>query len=188
MNRSSAAPSSSCSTRSAAAAPRTPRPTATRAPTRSAISRKACAQGRGDRAGLRAGPLDLPNLGQARPRTGDASLVRPSRRRVCRGDAPTGQWGYGVETSLRQGYAVGTLGNRGNAGAIQLGLFPPNHPGASARVDAGADRRGPNCPAFSATNTPRERQVIEELGEEHLRSLKPICYTSADSVSADRRA
>ena len=29
-------------------------------------------------------------------------------------------------------------------------------------------------------------EIIERFGAEHLRTLKPICYTSVDSVMADR--
>ncbi len=82
-----------------------------------------CAEGRGDRAGLRAGPLRLPaldalGLGLAmRASTG----VRPPGF-ACAGRArPMGLRCRDVEG---QGHALGPLGDRGHAGRLRLGLFP----------------------------------------------------------------
>jgi phosphopentomutase len=58
----------------------------------------ACADGRGDRAGLRTGPLHLPHL----DRLGLGHTIEASTGRAAPGLAlgePAGQWGYGVETS-----------------------------------------------------------------------------------------
>ena len=60
------------------------------------------------------------------------------------------------------------------------GYFP-DHPRLSRR----AHRRA-NCearlPGILGDRHASGTAIIEELGEEHIRTGKPICYTSADSV------
>src|SRR6476661_8808206 len=130
---------------------------------------EACASGRGDRGGLRSGPLRLPRLealGLGHAMTASTGRAPPGFAfPKPRGkDTPSGHWelagtpvdfdwGYFpetvpafppalTETLITQGKLAGTLANRHASGAA----------------------------------------VIEDYGEEHLRTLKPICYTSADSV------
>ena len=89
---------------------------------------EACAAGRGDRAGLRQGPLDLPNmaalgLGLAC----EASTGRMPPNLAPRG-ALKGAWGYGVETSKGKDTPSGHWEIAGVPVVFDWGYFPDTHP------------------------------------------------------------
>jgi phosphopentomutase len=139
-----------------------------------------CSQGQGDRSGLRAGPLRLPNLDAL----GLGLAMHASAGRRPPGFAcasPRGQWGYGVETSRGKDTPSGHWEIAGTPVDFAWGYFPGTkqafpEPLTRALI---AEARLPgilgDCHASGTT-------IIAEYGEEHLRTLKPICYTSADSV------
>jgi phosphopentomutase len=140
-----------------------------------------CAAGAADRAGLRSGPLLLPNMSAlglldiAKTATGrlPAGMPIPEKvygihgcaNEVSRGkDTPSGHWEIaGTPVTFDWGY----FPTGGDA-------FPPHLVEA---LCGAADVPGilGNCHA-SGTD------IIARYGEEHIRSGKPICYTSADSV------
>ncbi len=140
-----------------------------------------CAAGAADRAGLRSGPLKLPNLSAlglvhaARQACGDYPAAMPVPQRifgihgaaseVSQGkDTPSGHWEIaGTPVMFEWGY----FSKDGDA-------FPPDLVEAICKE---ADLPGilGNCHA-SGTD------IIARLGEEHIRTAKPICYTSTDSV------
>ncbi|WP_117192989.1 phosphopentomutase [Rhizobium terrae] len=140
-----------------------------------------CAAGIGDRAGLREGPLHLPNMSSlglleiARLATGDypAGMPMPERifglhgaaNEVSRGkDTPSGHWEIaGTPVMFDWGYFPG----EGEA-------FPPELVEAICREGDIPGILG-NCHASGT-------EIIARFGEEHIRSGKPICYTSSDSV------
>ncbi len=143
---------------------------------------EACARGGGDRDGLRRGPLDLPNmralgLGQAAriatgriaagPRRDGAagSAFHGAAQEVSSGkDTPSGHWEIaGVPVPFDWGYFPNTVPT-----------FPPDLVAELVRR-AGLPGILGDCHASGT-------EIIEELGEEHIRTGKPICYTSADSV------
>ena len=141
----------------------------------------ACARGDGDREGLRSGPLDLPNmqalgLGRAARLAGGTDTpsgngARPatgffgSAKEVSKGkDTPSGHWEIaGVPVSFDWGYFPETVPT-----------FPAALTDAIVR-EAGLPGILGNCHASGT-------EINALLGEEHVRSGKPICYTSADSV------
>jgi phosphopentomutase len=141
---------------------------------------RACASGRGDRAGLRAGPLHLPHLvrlGLGRAVTLASGLLAPGLERGGEGarhgaaietsngkDTPSGHWEIaGVPVDFAWGYFPPTIP-----------CFPPDLIAAFLRETGLAGILGEKHASGTA--------IIEELGEAHLRSGKPILYTSADSV------
>jgi len=73
------------------------------------------------------------------------------------------------------------LGARRPAGPVRLGLFPEHHPDFPQRPDRQADRAGKTSGILGNRHA-SGTDVIDEFGEEHIRTGKPICYTSADSV------
>ena len=84
---------------------------------------EACAAGKGDRAGLRAGPLALPNLDALG--LGLAMFASSGRRPpgfAC--PEPQGQWGYGVETSRGKDTPSGHWEIAGTPVAFDWGYFP----------------------------------------------------------------
>jgi len=140
-----------------------------------------CAAGAGDREGLRSGPLQLPNMSAlglvhlAKAASGRFPAGMPvpekvyamygSASEVSRGkDTPSGHWEIaGTPVTFDWGY----FPTEGDA-------FPPQLVEALCKA---ADIPGilGNCHA-SGTD------IISRHGEEHIRTGKPICYTSSDSV------
>jgi len=139
----------------------------------------ACAEGRADRAGLRRGPLNIPNLlalglGQAARAAGTApDLPLPA--------APRGIHGAAAERSRGKDTPSGHWEMMGLPVEFDWGYFPDTHPcfppELIARLTAQAGLPGVlgQCHASGTT-------IIDQLGEEHIRTGKPIVYTSADSV------
>jgi phosphopentomutase len=141
---------------------------------------QACAEGRGDRIGLRAGLLKLPNL----DRLGLGRAMQASSGRSSPGlglGEAAGQWGYGVETSLGKDTPSGHWEIAGAPVQFRWGYFPETVPAFPAELVKALIAEG-GLPGILGDAHASGMTIIEELGEEHLRSFKPICYTSADSV------
>jgi phosphopentomutase len=141
---------------------------------------EACALGRGNRDGLRRGPLNLPRLdalglGHAI----QASTGRPPPGFAC--PKPIGQWGYGVETSRGKDTPSGHWEIAGTPVDFDWGYFPETIPAFPQALTASLIKEG-KLPGILANRHASGTAIIEEFGEEHMRAGKPICYTSADSV------
>ncbi len=139
-----------------------------------------CATGHGDRAGLRSGPLALPHLDALG--LGLAMYASSGRRPpgfAC--PAPRGQWGFGVETSRGKDTPSGHWEISGTPVEFAWGYFAKKVPAFPIELTRELSARGGltgilgNCHASGT-------EIIERFGEEHVHTLKPICYTSADSV------
>ncbi len=141
---------------------------------------EACAAGGGDRAGLRSGALALPNLDALG--LGLAMFASSGRRPpgfACA--SPRAQWGYAVETSKGKDTPSGHWEMAGTPVDFDWGYFPlqvPAFPESLTQAIIAEGRLSGILGNCHASGT----KIIEELGEQHLRMLKPICYTSADSV------
>ncbi len=139
---------------------------------------EACAAGAADREALRRGPLGLPTmmslgLGRAAAAAGyradDARLLpaafHGAAQEVSSGkDTPSGHWEIAaLPVPFEWGYFPKTVPT-----------FPPEFTAAVVR-EAG-------LPGILGDRHASGTEIIAELGEEHIRSGKPIFYTSADSV------
>ncbi len=140
-----------------------------------------CAAGAADRAGLREGPLKLPNMSSlglleiARLASGEepAAMPRPERifglhgaaNEISRGkDTPSGHWEIaGTPVMFDWGYFT-TDGDAFPPELVEAICAEGNVPGILG-----------NCHASGT-------EIIARLGEEHIRTGRPICYTSSDSV------
>ncbi len=140
---------------------------------------QACAQARGDRAGLRTGPLHLPNLN----RLGLGRAMQASSGRAGLPDIgePVGQWGFGIETSQGKDTPSGHWEIAGTPVDFAWGYFPQTIPAFPEEFTKALIAKA-GVPGILGDKHASGTAIIEEFGEEHLRSLKPICYTSADSV------
>ncbi len=141
---------------------------------------EACARGLGDREGLRRGPLKLPHLAAL----GLGHAMRASTGRAAPGFAlvqPRGQWGYGVETSRGKDTPSGHWELAGTPVDFDWGYFPETIPAFPEALTSALIAEG-KLQGILANRHASGTAVIEEFGEEHLRTGKPICYTSADSV------
>ena len=141
---------------------------------------EACARGLGDRAGLRRGPLKLPRLAAL----GLGHAMRASTGRAPPGFAlaqPRGQWGYGVETSRGKDTPSGHWELAGTPVDFDWGYFPETIPAFPEALTSALIAEG-RLSGILANRHASGTAIIEEFGEEHLRTGKPICYTSANLV------
>ncbi len=141
---------------------------------------EASALGRGNRESLRRGALKLPHLDAL----GLGHAIQASTGRAPPGFAmaePSGQWGYGVETSRGKDTPSGHWEIAGTPVDFDWGYFPETIPAFPEALTAALIREG-KLPGILANRHASGTTIIEEFGEESLRTGKPICYTSADSV------
>ncbi|MER5171701.1 phosphopentomutase [Thioclava kandeliae] len=138
---------------------------------------QACAQGRAEDG--RSGPLRMPTL----DRLGLGAAVRLASGEVAPGlgAEPQGAWGAASEISKGKDTPSGHWELAGVPVPWDWGYFPdkqdsfpPDLVDFVARC-AGTEGILGNCHA-SGTN------IIEDLGDAHIRTGWPICYTSVDSV------
>lgn len=142
---------------------------------------EACAKGSGDRAELRQGPLHLPHmaalgLGLAC----EASTGRLPPNLALQG-ALKGAWGYGVETSKGKDTPSGHWEIAGVPVAFDWGYFPNTVPAFPEKLTHALIERA-GLPGILGNKHASGTAIIEEFAVEHLKTGKPICYTSVDSV------
>ncbi|WP_219272522.1 phosphopentomutase [Pseudomonas sp. Xaverov 83] len=141
---------------------------------------EACARGEAD-GPLRRGPLSLPNMGRlglgaAAAASGDGPL--PGNW----GDAaPSGAFGHAREQSSGKDTPSGHWEMMGVPVLFDWGYFekPVNSFPPQLLADL-IERAG--LPGILGNCHASGTEVLDELGEAHIRSKQPICYTSADSV------
>ena len=140
-----------------------------------------CAAGLADRADLRKGPLALPHM---------QSLGLAEAALTATGDLPAG-WtltsrprgihGAASEVSHGKDTPSGHWEIAGQPVMFDWGYFPDDGPAFSDELvsaivsEAGLPGILGNCHASGT-------EIIARLGEEHIKTGKPICYTSSDSV------
>jgi phosphopentomutase len=141
---------------------------------------EACASNQADSA-RRRGPLRLPNL----VRLGLGEACRLATSRIPPGlenDAvPIGRYGCAREISKGKDTPSGHWELAGVPVTFEWGYFPRTQPCfPNELVEALCQRAG--LLGILGDRHASGTQIIEEFGTEHIRSLRPICYTSADSV------
>ena len=140
-----------------------------------------CAAGKADRDGVRAGPLDVPNL--VRLGLGRAGLLASGRTPagLDLNVEPIGAWGAASETSRGKDTPSGHWEIAGVPVDFDWGYFPESEPTFPVDLTAALIEEA-GLPGILGDKHASGTVIIEQLGEEHLRTGKPICYTSADSV------
>lgn len=116
--------------------------------------------------------VDLPNLqklglGNIRPLSGVPAV-----------DTPVGSYG---KCALKSNGKDTTTGHWEMAGVVLEKAFPTYPNGFPSRVIDEFIRES-NVPGILGNVPASGTEIIKELGEEHIRTGKPIVYTSADSV------
>ena len=140
---------------------------------------EACADGRGDKDGLRSGPLTLPHLSSL-GLVHAANLASGINIPASAAD-PVGLWGAAEEVSNGKDTPSGHWEIAGVPVTFNWGYFPRTIPTFPDTLIAEAVRRA-GLPGILGNKHASGTEVIEEYGEEHIRSGKPIFYTSTDSV------
>jgi len=141
---------------------------------------EACAAGRADKSGVRSGPLRIPNLsrwGLGRAAEISTGAVPPGLQT----DRIEGAYGCAAEESKGKDTPSGHWEMAGCPVPFDWGYFPrerPCFPPALIQQLVAEFKLPGILGDCHASGT----EIIAELGEEHIKTGKPICYTSADSV------
>lgn len=142
---------------------------------------QACEAGRADRAGLRKGPLHLPFL----DKLGLGLLAEASTGNLPHGltrtASPQAAWGYGVETSKGKDTPSGHWEIAGSPVDFAWGYFPDTYPAFPLELTRAIVAAG-KLPGILGDRHASGTDILDELGDEHIASGKPILYTSVDSV------
>lgn len=140
-----------------------------------------CAAGKADKDGVRKGPLYLPNL----TRLGLNAAAKISTGKDIPGlDANAtvqSKYGCAAEKSLGKDTQSGHWEMAGVPVSFEWGYFPPEYPSFPAALLDELIAQA-KLPGVLGNKHASGTVIIEELGEEHQKSGKPIVYTSADSV------
>lgn len=140
-----------------------------------------CAAGAADRAGLRSGPLALPNMSAlgllhiARAASGQFPAGMPLPDKIY------GIYGAANETSRGKDTPSGHWEIAGTPVTFDWGYFP-SEGDAFPQELIDALCRAADVPGILGNCHASGTEIIARYGEEHKRSGKPICYTSSDSV------
>jgi len=137
-----------------------------------------CASGNADNS-KRNGPLLIPNL--IRWGLGEAAIASRNKPLPITRVEPQGAFGYAQEVSAGKDTPSGHWEICGLPVPFEWGTFPEKEncfPASLLNDLMNQGQIGGTLANKHASGT----QVIQEYGEEHLKSGFPICYTSADSV------
>ena len=138
-------------------------------------------QGDGDKEDYVKGLLTLPNL--AKLGLYHAAMASSGLRFIDLATfaEPVGYYGYAVEQSLGKDTPSGHWELAGVPVTFEWGYFPDKpYCFPKKLIDAFIKQAG--LPGVLGEKHASGTTILEELGEEHLRTGKPIVYTSADSV------
>jgi phosphopentomutase len=140
-----------------------------------------CAAGAADRAGLRAGPLKLPNM---------SALGLLNIAHLASGERPAGMepperiyglHGCASEVSKGKDTPSGHWEIAGTPVLFDWGYFPTEGDAFSPELVAAISAEG-EVPGILGNCHASGTDIIARFGAEHIKTGKPICYTSSDSV------
>lgn len=140
-----------------------------------------CAAGKADKAGVRSGPLHLPNL--TRLGLNGAAMISGGQPVLgLQTDvAIEGAYGCAAEKSFGKDTPSGHWEIAGVPALFDWGYFPPEYPSFPDELLEKLIERG-QLPGVLGNKHASGTDIIQALGEEHQKTGKPIVYTSADSV------
>lgn len=139
-----------------------------------------CAAGEADKEGLRQGPLFLPNmdmLGLGLAAKAAAGTVPPGLSE----EHKAGVWAHAKEVSKGKDTPSGHWEIAGVPVSFDWGYFPETEPCFPPDLIEKFIEET-KLPGILGNKHASGTTIIAELGEEHIKTGKPICYTSADSV------
>lgn len=140
-----------------------------------------CAAGAADRTGLRQGPLKLPNMSAL----GLLHAARAATGRFPPGmDVPQRVFGYhGAASEVSNGKDTpsGHWEIAGTPVTFDWGYFPSDGDAFEPEL-VEAIRAAGNVPGILGNCHASGTDIIARYGLEHIRTGRPICYTSSDSV------
>lgn len=139
-----------------------------------------CAAGMADKEGVRSGPLNIPNLmalglGLASEASAGHEIKIEKAKKII------GKYGYAAEKSKGKDTPSGHWEMAGVPVEFDWGYFSLEAPSFPEKLINDLVREG-NLPGVLGNCHASGTTIIEELGLEHLKTGKPIVYTSSDSV------
>jgi len=142
---------------------------------------EACERGNADKEGLRSGSLNIPNLAKAGLYHAAVASSGINFIDLATLSEPVGYYGYAVEQSLGKDTPSGHWELAGVPVTFEWGYFPDNkHCFPEKLINDFIVKAG--LPGVLGLKHASGTEIIEEYGQEHINSGKPIVYTSADSV------
>lgn len=140
-----------------------------------------CEQGKADKEGVRSGPLKLPNL--TRLGINGAAMISQGKSIPGLDEHAVIQAAYGcaAEKSLGKDTQSGHWEMAGVPVLFDWGYFQPTYPSFPETLIHELVTQA-NLPGVLGNRHASGTVIIDELGEEHQKTGKPIVYTSADSV------
>jgi phosphopentomutase len=140
-----------------------------------------CAEGKADKPGTRQGPLHVPNL--TRLGLNGAAIISQGApvAGLSQDVKIEGAYGCAVEHSLGKDTPSGHWEIAGVPVMFDWGYFPPEYPSFPSDLIDAFVQRG-NLPGVLGNRHASGTEIIAELGDEHVKTGKPIVYTSGDSV------
>jgi len=141
----------------------------------------ACAAGDADQDGLRSGPLHLPNLEKMGLGFAAKAACGEELAGFDYAITPTAGWACAAEVSSGKDTPSGHWEIAGVPVTFDWGVFPTTVPTFPVDLTDAMIKQG-ELPGVLANRHASGTEVIAEYGIEHIKSGKPIIYTSADSV------
>lgn len=142
---------------------------------------EACQQGRADIPGVRQGPLCLPQLMALGLYHATLAASGEALIDFSTNDSPQGYYGYAVEQSHGKDTPSGHWELAGVPVLFDWGYFPQKIPCFPPELLHALIQQG-QLPGVLGEKHASGTDIIEQLGAEHIKTGKPIVYTSADSV------
>lgn len=142
---------------------------------------QACFEGKASAPNIRQGPLCIPNLGHRG--LAKAAVLSAGKPLIGLDDTVPveGLYGFAQEVSHGKDTPSGHWELCGVPVLFQWGYFPAQYPSfPKALIDDFIDKTG--IPGILGNCHASGTDIMAQLGEEHMKSGKPIVYTSADSV------
>ena len=139
---------------------------------------KACAEGLKRPSG-KDGPLDIPNL--LALGLGEAAKAADPKVAIRAPDRIVGRYGYAAELGRNKDTPGGHWEMMGLPVDYDWGFFPKTVPTFPAQLTRDFIAQT-GVPGILGDCHASGTEIIDALGEEHIRTGKPIVYTSADSV------
>ncbi|MEO8963560.1 MAG: phosphopentomutase [Gammaproteobacteria bacterium] len=140
-----------------------------------------CFAGKADKAGVRSGPLNLPNL--TRLGLNGAAIISGGKPvpGLATDISIEAAYGCAAEKSLGKDTPSGHWEIAGVPALFDWGYFPPEYPCFPDELLEDFVERC-QLPGILGNRHASGTEIIQELGDEHVKTGKPIVYTSADSV------
>ncbi len=141
----------------------------------------ACAAGAADVPGGRSGPLIIPNMNALGLCRAAEAATGHHPDGIARIEAPSALWATASEVSKGKDTQSGHWEIAGLPVPFAWHYFPKTIPAfPETLTNALIEKAG--LPGILGNKHASGTEIIAELGGEHMRTGKPICYTSADSV------